>query len=188
MPGAFKLHHLQPFEPILFWKFSSFFTFILGSHSLLPQTANYGSWENFPFPNMDETEGFQRMGQSNWTISSLLSLFCRGKFTTFPLSYWGAHSYYPRRPIIRKGNSPISKIGWDWGVSVPGAVKLDHLQPFKPILFWNFSNYFTFILGAHSYYPRGLILRVGRISQLPIWMTQRDFSDWDIQTGPFAAL
>ena len=38
------------------------------------------------------------------------------------------------------------------------------------------------------HYPRGLILGVGRISQLPIWMTQRSFSAWGIQTGPLAAL
>ena len=70
MPGAFKLDHLLPVKPILFFKFSNFCTFILG-----------------------------------------------------------AISYYPRRPIMGKGNSPNSKIGWYRGVSVPGAFKLDHLQP-----------------------------------------------------------
>ena len=49
MPGAFKLDHLQPFKPLLFWKISNSFTFILGSQFLLPQRANNGSWENFPF-------------------------------------------------------------------------------------------------------------------------------------------
>ena len=38
--------------------------------------------------------------------------------------------------------------------------KLDHLQPFKLIFFWNFSNFYTFILGS-PYYPRGLIMRRG---------------------------
>ena len=37
---------------------------------------------------------------------------------------------------------------------MPGAFKLDHLQPVKPILFPKFSNFFTFILKANSYYPR----------------------------------
>ena len=38
---------------------------------------------------------------------------------------------------------------------MPGAFKLDHLQPVKPILFSKFSNFFTFILEkANSYYPR----------------------------------
>ena len=87
---------------------------------------------------LDERVGFQCLGQSNWTNCSLLSLFCPKIFTTFPLSYWRAHSYSPRRPIIRKGNYRNSKIGWDWGVSVPGAIKLDHLQPAKPLLSQNF--------------------------------------------------
>ena len=37
---------------------------------------------------------------------------------------------------------------------MPGAFKLDYLQPVKPILFPKFSNFCTFILGANSYYPR----------------------------------
>ena len=45
------------------------------------------------------------------------------------------------------------------GVSVPGAFKQDHFQPVKPILFCKFYNFFTFILEADSYYPRGLIMR-----------------------------
>ena len=96
VPGAFKLDHLQPFKPILFWKIFNFFHFILGSQFLLPQRANNGSWENFPFPNMDKTEGFQCLGHSNWIICSPLSQSCSPIFSTFSLSYWGAHSYYPR--------------------------------------------------------------------------------------------
>ena len=128
--GIQCLDHLQPIKPILFLNFSNFFTFILGSQFLLPQRANYGSWENFPSPNMDKTEGFQCLGHSNWTICSPLSPFCSEIFPTFSLSYWGAHSYY----------------------------------------------------------PRGLILGVGGISHLPIWMRKSGFSALGIQTGPFAAL
>ena len=47
MPGAFKLHHLQPLKPNLFLKFGNFFTFILGVQFLLPQRAN-----NQPFLKM----------------------------------------------------------------------------------------------------------------------------------------
>ena len=111
VPGALKLDHLQPFKPILFWNFSNFFTFILGSQFWLPQRANNGSWENFPFPNMDWTEGFQCLGHPNWTSCSPLSQFCSEIFQTFSLSYWGANSYYPRGLIIGKGNSPNSKYG-----------------------------------------------------------------------------
>ena len=90
--------------------------------------------------------------------------------------------------ILGKGNSCNFQFGWDWGVLVPGAFKLDHLQPFKPILFWKISNFFTFILGSQFYYPRGLIMGKGKFLQLPIWMRQRGFSAWGIQIGPFAAL
>ena len=60
---------------------------------------------------------------------------------------------------MRKGNSPNSRNGLDRGVSVPGAFKLDHLQPVEPTLFSKFYNFFTFILEANSYYPRRLIMR-----------------------------
>ena len=40
MPGAFKLDHLQPIEPLLFQKIFNFFTFLLGGQFLLPQRAN----------------------------------------------------------------------------------------------------------------------------------------------------
>ena len=38
-------------------------------------------------------------------------------------------------------------MGWYWGVWVPGVFKLGHLQQAEPLLFWNVSNFFTFILG-----------------------------------------
>ena len=112
-------------------------------------------------PNLSETQEFQCLGHSNWTICSLLSQFCSGNFPSFSLSYWEANSYCHRGPIMGRGNSPNSQYGWDWGDSVPGALKLDHLHPLKPILFSKFYNFFTFILGANSYYPRGLIMRKG---------------------------
>ena len=37
---------------------------------------------------------------------------------------------------------------------MPGAFKLDHLQPVEPALFCKFSKNFTFMLEANSYYPR----------------------------------
>ena len=103
---------------------------------------------------MDKTEGFQCLGHSNWIICSPLRQFCSGKFSTFSLSYWEANSYYPRRPIMEKRNSSNSKTEWDRGVSVPGAFKLDHLQPFKPILLWKIFNFFNFILGSQFLLPQ----------------------------------
>ena len=60
-------------------------------------------------PEKNEIEGFQLLGHPNWTKCSPLSQFCSGNFATFSLSYWGANSYYPRGPIMGKGNSPNSK-------------------------------------------------------------------------------
>ena len=37
---------------------------------------------------------------------------------------------------------------------MPGAFKLDHLQPIKPLLFPNFYNFFTFILGGQFLLPQ----------------------------------
>ena len=81
------------------------------------------------------------------------SHFCLPVFPTFSLSCWEANSYYPRGLILRKGNSPNFRNGWDRGVWVPGAFKLDHLHPVKPLLFPNFSNFFTFMLGGQFLLP-----------------------------------
>ena len=62
---------------------------------------------------MDKTEGFQCLGNSNWTICSPLSHFCYDIFATFTLSYWGTIFYYPRGPIMGKGNSSNSKTEWN---------------------------------------------------------------------------
>ena len=86
------------------------------------------------------------------------------------------------------GNWLYFKISRLSRVSVPGAFKLDHMQPFKPILFRTFSNFFTFILGSQFLLPQRANNGKGKFSQLPIWMRLRGFSAWGIQTGPFAAL
>ena len=62
-----------------------------------------------PTPKLDETEGFQCLGHSNWTICIPLNPFCSRNFPTFSFSYWEANSYYPRGPIMGKGNFPNHK-------------------------------------------------------------------------------
>ena len=60
---------------------------------------------------MDKTERFQCLGNSNWTICSLLSQFCSQYFQTFSPLYWRANSYYPRersqsrQPVLFLTNS-----------------------------------------------------------------------------------
>ena len=166
--GAFKPDHLHPFKPLLFNKFSNFITFILGGQVLLPQRANNGERGDLPTPKLNEKEGFQCLGQSNWTICIRLNPFWIGNFLSFSLSYWEANSYYPRGPIMGKGNSSNPKIGWERGFSVPGAFELDHLQPFKPLLFWKFSIFFSFILGGHFLLPQGPIKGKGNSSNFQI--------------------
>ena len=69
---------------------------------------------------------------------------------------------------------------------MPGAFKLYHLQPVKPILFWKFSNFYTFILGSPFLLPRRANYEKGEFSQLQNWMVERVFCAWGIQTRPFA--
>ena len=109
------------------------------------------------------------------------------KFYNFFTFILEAISYYPRGLILRKGNSPNSRNGLDRGVRAPGAFKLDHLQPFAPIIFLKFYNFFTFILGGQFLLPQRANNGKGEFSQLQKWMSQRVFSAWGIQTGPFAA-
>ena len=135
---------------------------------------------------MNVTESFQCLGHSNWTICSPLSQSCFLNFPTFHFYYWEANSYYPRGLIMGKGNSSNSKTGWEKGISVPGAFKLDHLQPVKPILFSKFSNFFTFILGGQFLLPHRANNEKREFTQLQKWTGQRGFSAWGIQTGSFA--
>ena len=194
---------------------------------------------------MDETGGFECLGHSNWTICSPLSPFCSWNFPFVALSYWETISYCSRGLITRKGSFANSRNGWDRGVWVPGAFKLDqlqpfkpilflefsicctfilgghfllpqrancekreisnsrtewdsgvwvpwafkldHLQPFKPILFWQFSIYMTFILGGQFLLPQRASSEKREFSQLQKWIGQRGLSAWGIQAGPFAA-
>ena len=75
---------------------------------------------------MDEIDYFQCLGRSNWTVWSPLSPCCPEIILPFSPLYWGVISYYPRGPIIGKGNFSSLKTEWDRGFSVPGAFKLDH--------------------------------------------------------------
>ena len=139
-----------------------------------------------PTPKVDETEGFHFLGHSYWAICIPLNPFCSRKFPSFSPSYWEANSYYPRGPIMGKGNSSNSKTEWDRGLPVPGAFKLKHLHPLKPILFWRFSNFFTFILGGQFLLPQRANIGKREFIQLQNWMRQRVSNVMCIQTGLFA--
>ena len=69
---------------------------------------------------------------------------------------------------------------------MPGAFKLDHLQLFKPILFGEMLNFFTFILGTVAYYKNKRADNWKR--ELQTWMRQGFFSGWGLQIGSLAVL
>ena len=102
---------------------------------------------------IDETEGFQWPGHSNWTIYSPLSQFCCEHFPTFSLSYWGAYSYCPRpqranngkreffQPQIRMRQRDSSAWNFQtgpfaacWATFVVEKFQLCHLHTGRPIL------------------------------------------------------
>ena len=78
------------------------------------------------------------------------------------------------------------------GVSVPGALKLDHLHPYKPILLMQFLICLTFILSSQSLLSQRVNSEKREFSQLQQWMGQMGFqcpghSNWTICTplSPF---
>ena len=85
-------------------------------------------------PNLSVPQVFQCLEHSNWTICTLLSQFCSQNFPTFSLLYWGPILITPERGRLKMGKWVSPNLGGT-GFSVPGAFKLDHLQPLKPILF-----------------------------------------------------
>ena len=140
-----------------------------------------------PIQELDESGNFEGLGHSNWTICNPLSPFCSEIFSSFSLSYWEANSYYPRGLLMGKGNSCNFKIEWDRGFCMPGSFNLDHLHPFEPLLFWKFSNFFTFILGGQFLLPQRSNNGKEGLIQLQNWMRPGVFSAWGIQSGSFAA-
>ena len=76
----------------------------------------------------------------------------------------------------------FSQPEWGRGDSLPGALKLDHLQPSEPILFWSFSIFWLSYWGAHFLYSPGR----WESAILPTWVRQRGLSAWGIQNLLFA--
>ena len=98
-----------------FW--ANFVAQILSTFSLSCWEANSyypraGKAENGK-GELSQPEWIGCLGHSSWTICSFLSQFCWPNFSTFSLSCWEANSYYPRGLILRKGNSPNFRNGWE---------------------------------------------------------------------------
>ena len=131
-PGAFKLDHLQPFKPILFWNFSNLTFMPQSPFPLFPREMR--KWDS---PNLSGIQSFGHLGHSNWIICSPLSQICSEIFTTFDFYAPEPFSFIPQENEKMEFSQPK----WETEFWVPGALKLDHLQPFKPNLFRNFYNF-----------------------------------------------
>ena len=132
VPGAFKLDPLLPINMILSHKISIFWTCLMMSpiinpicQFLIPQRKGRQKMRKGNSPKLDETQGFQCLGHSNWTICCLLSWFCPQIVSSFE----HASHNKPNMPILitpEKGKAENEKreftqTGWDIGVSVLGA-------------------------------------------------------------------
>ena len=77
---AFKLDHLQPIQPILFWKFSIITTFILGSHFLLPLRVTNGKVVFIQLQNVIRQVDFNAPGIQTGPFTAhfvhRISIFC----------------------------------------------------------------------------------------------------------------
>ena len=89
---AFKFDRLQPGEPILLWKFSYFSTFILGSHFLLPQRANYQKREFSQLQNWMRQRGFSAWGIQTGPLAAHWANFVHKGFHLF--------LFHSGRPIL----------------------------------------------------------------------------------------
>ena len=106
----------------------------------------------------------------------------------FVPKYFQLFHFHTGRPIMGKGLIPNSNIGWHRRFSAPGAFKLDHLQPIKPLLFPNFYNFFTFILGGQFLSPQRANNGKREFIQLQNWMRQRGLGAKAIPSGPYESL
>ena len=83
-----------------------------------------------------------------------------GKFSNFGnIVQWWSRAAAPKTGLYRKGETENGKIELsqpecERGISVPGAFKLDHLQPVEPILFCKFSNFLHFYTGCQFLLPQ----------------------------------
>ena len=132
---TFKLDHLHPFKPLLFRKFSDFFTFILGGQFLLPQRAKNGK------------RGFIKL-KSECTRDgrSLLD-----ELSSARLRFWrNSHRRcaWAQNQIWRPPFGPFGRFGR------PRGLQSGHFLTFKNPVFW--SNFLY--LKPHRYVCYGFLV------------------------------
>ena len=104
VPGAFKLDHLQPVEPIVFWNLSKFCTFLMERPILITPERGWLKTGNLKSHNQRVKVGFQCLGHSNWTICGQLSHFCTDFFSISHFYTGDVKSDYPREGRLKMGN------------------------------------------------------------------------------------
>ena len=110
-----------------------------------PATWWYSALGHFPFlwkrelctsdSKMNNTQECMTLEHLNWTICSLLKWFCSKKCLLSWSLFCGVQLFItPERGLKWENEKRDSlKSEWDTGVSVPGAFKLNHLQPVQLI-------------------------------------------------------
>ena len=107
VPWAFKQDHLQPIKPLLFQYFCNIFTFILGSHFLLPQRANNEKREFSQLQNW-----MRQRVLSAWAIhpGPLWASWAKIWVKTFDhLDLYTGAPYFLLPPEERKGTDKVQK-------------------------------------------------------------------------------
>ena len=136
---------------------------------------------------MDETEGFQCLGHSNWTICIPLNHFCFQIFPSFSLSYWEANSYTPEGQFWEKGNFSNPKLDETEDFKCLGQSNWTIFSPLHLSLFENFPTLSLSYWEANSYFPLRANNGKREFFQPQKWIRQRVFSACNNQTGPFAS-
>ena len=75
-------------------------------------------------------------------------------YNFFPFILGGQFLLPQRERKAENGKMDFSQPECESGISVPGAFKLEHLQPVEPILFCKFSEKISFILGGQFLLPQ----------------------------------
>ena len=103
MPGAFKLDHLHPVEPILFSKFYNFFTFILGGQFLLPQRANTEKGEFSQLQKWTRQRGVSAWGIQIGPFAAICTNYVSQILQFFHFHNGEPILFTPVRPKMGKG-------------------------------------------------------------------------------------
>ena len=117
-----------------------------------PARTNDGEWENGNLPTWAWEWDFGARGVQTGSFAACSVDFALQIFQLFHF-YTGANSYYPWERKAENGKMEIFQPERESEISVPGAFKLDHLQPVAHLIF----QLFHFYTGGRFLLPKILI-------------------------------